>query len=393
MERGTRRVAPERVVKIVVVGGGIVGAAVAATLAERGHAPLLIEQHDPGSAVSGASLACLGTHMIDVEELPALQWSCAAWAAFAASTGDAIEYRRCGQIRFLDHERERAIALRWIERERAAGLAPELLAPADVRAIEPALEGPIVAATWSPADAVVNPFFAVRAYVNRARDAGATVRSGTRVDAIEVAGERVVAVRAGAERIACDAVVIAAGPWTADLARTAGVDVPIAPRKAQCLVSERVAPVIRTVVGACRDDGGVDSGYTQIQQAQSGAILFNTVLGAGASAAGSRDAVPEIDRVFLRDSVATLLRLFPRLAGIALLRSWVRYEAVTPDDRFLIGRIGPAGLLLAAGDGGTGFVRAPAIGRIVADLLDDVPAPFRTDLYDPLRFAPHGAIA
>jgi sarcosine oxidase subunit beta len=387
------RRARERLVTTVVVGGGIVGAAVAATLAERGHAVHVIEQSDPGGAVSGASLACLGTHMIDVDELPALQWACEAWAAFAEATGNAFEYRVCGQIRFLERERERAIALRWIARECAAGLRPELLEPAAIRAIEPALDGPILAATWSPGDAVVNPFLAVRAYVNRARAAGAMISSGTRVTAIETTRDRVVAVRAGSERIACDVAVIAAGPWTAPLARTAGVDVPIVPRKAQCLVTERVAPAIRTVVGACRDDGGVDAGYTQIQQAQSGAILFNTVLGANASPAGSYDAIPEIDRVFLRDSVATLLRLFPRFADIALLRSWVRYEAVTPDDRFLIGRSGPDGLLLAAGDGGTGFVRAPAIGRIIADLLDGTPAPFRTDLYDPLRFAPDRAIA
>jgi len=378
---------------VVVVGSGIVGAAVASALARRGHAVRVIEQNAPGSAVSGGSLACVGTHMIDAEEIPALRWACDAWADFAAETGNAMEYRRCGQIRFLDHEHERATARHWIARERDAGLRPALLEPAEIRAIEPALEGPIVAATWSPDDAVVNPFFAVRTFLADARAHGALVHSGTTVSAIDVAGERVIGVRAGSERIAGDAVVLATGPWTAPLARTAGVDLPIVPRKAQCCATVSVAPTIRTVVGACRDDGGVHSGYTQIQQVASGQILFNTVLGAGVSATGSYDAIPEIDRAFLRDSVATLLRLFPRLAGIELLRSWVRYEAVTPDDRFLIGRAGPAGLFLAAGDGGTGFVRAPAIGRVIADLLDDAPAPFRTDLYDPLRFTSRPAVA
>jgi sarcosine oxidase subunit beta len=378
---------------IVIVGSGIVGAAVASALARRGHAVRVIEQHAPGSAVSGGSLACLGTHMIDAEELPALRWACEAWAAFAATNGAAIEYRRCGQLRFLEHERERTTARWWIARERDAGLRPELLEPAGARAIEPALDGPIVAATWSPDDAVVNPFFAVRAFLADARAHGAELRSESPVTAIELAGERVAGVRCGGDRIACDAVVLATGPWTAALARTAGVDVPIVPRKAQCCATVAVAPTIRTVVGACRDDGGVDAGYTQIQQVASGQILFNTVLGAGASATGSCDAIPEIDRTFLRDSVATLLRLFPRLAGVELLRSWVRYEAVTPDDRFLVGRIGPAGLFVAAGDGGTGFVRAPAIGRIIADLVDDAPTPFRTDLYDPLRFTAREAIA
>jgi glycine/D-amino acid oxidase-like deaminating enzyme len=50
-------------------------------------------------------------------------------------------------------------------------------------------------------------------------------------------------------------------------------------------------------------------------------------------------------------------------------------------------------LLVAAGDGGTGYVRAPLIARAIADLLDGVASPFRTDLYDPLRFTAPAALA
>jgi len=374
--------------RVVVVGAGIVGAAVASALARRGHGVQLLDQFDPGSAVSGGSLACIGAHMIDELELPALQWAYDAWSTFAESGGYDMEYRRCGQIRFLTLASERASAERWVALERAHGLQTALLEPADVRAIEPALEGPIDAATWSPEACMVNPFLAVRAFVADARAHGAEVRSRAPVSAIETTGDRVVAVRVGAERIACESVVLAAGPWTARIAATAGVALPIVPRKAQCLATVAQPPTIRTIVGACKSEGGVDAGYTQIQQANSGQILFNTVLAGGISAAGGLDAIPEIDRAFLRDSVDTLLRLFPRLRDVELLRSWVRYEAVTPDDRFLIGRAGPGGLLVAAGDGGTGFTRAPAIGRVIADLLDGGPTPFRTDLYDPLRFAP-----
>ena len=374
---------------VVVVGAGIVGAAVASALARGGHAVRVLERRDPGSAVSGGSLACIGAHMIDEDELPALRWACDAWAAFAHDAGRDMEYRRCGQIRFLAHASERAVATHWVELERRAGLQTALLEPDDVRALEPALTGPIVAATWAPESVVVNPFLAVRAFVNDARAHGATFRANAPVSGIDVAHDRVTGVRVGDERIACDAVVLAGGPWTARTARAAGVELPIVPRKAQCLATVARPATIRTVVGACKADGGVDAGYTQIQQTESGQILFNTVLAGGteASASGGLEAPPEIDRAFLRDSVATLLRLFPSLREVELLRSWVRYEAVTPDDRFLIGRTGIDGLLVAAGDGGTGFTRAPAIGRAIADVLDETPSPFRTDLYDPMRFA------
>ncbi len=374
----------------IVVGAGVVGAAVAATLGRSGRRVIILEQGVPGGAVSGASLACIGTHMMDEDELPMLTWCCEAWAELARRA-PRFEYSRCGQLRFLKSEGERASAESWIEIERNAGLRPELLAPDAVRAIEPELTGPIVAATWSPDSAVVNPFLAVRTLLDAARAGAAEIVSGATVTALVTRGDRIAGVETSLGRFEAGIVVLAGGPWTQRLAGTAGVELPIVPRKAQCLASVATRPVIRTVVGACKAEGGVDAGYTQIQQAASGQVLFNTVLEGGVTATGSPDVVPEVDRAFVRDSVETLLFLFPGLAHLDLLRSWVRYEAVTPDDRFLTGAIGPDGLFVAAGDGGTGFVRSVGMGRIIADRIDGRLPPFRDDLYAPDRFAARAA--
>ncbi len=368
---------------IAVVGAGIVGAAVAAALATDGHRVAVFEQGEPGGGVSGGSLACLTAHMIDVEELELLSWCCDAWRTEGES---GIEYRACGQLRFFFTPVERASAERWVEVERGHGLRRELLDRNAVRAIEPRLEGPVAGATWSPDDATVNPFLAVRAYLARARAHGATIHTRTPVRAVTTRGNAVSGIRTDDATFDAQAVVVAGGPWTAALLASVGVSLPIVARKAQCLATTAQPPTIRTVVGACKADGGVDDGYTQIQQSEHGQILFNTVLGAARDDA-SPEAVPEIDRPFMRSSVEMLLRLFPSLREVPVLRSWVRYEAVTPDDRFAIGRAGPDGLIVAAGDAGTGFVRAPAIGRIIADLFAERTSPFPTSLYDPARFA------
>jgi sarcosine oxidase subunit beta len=376
----------------VVVGGGIVGLAIARAMAREGLAVALVEQGDLGGAVTGASLACIGTHMIDREELPLLLWARDAWAGLEAETGRGFEHRRCGQLRFLLDERDRPVAQAWIAAERAHGLAPRLLEPAEVRALEPLLEGPIVAATWSPEDAVVNPFLAARALAVDAVRHGARILARTPASRVVERGGRVVGVETPGGLLEARHVVLAAGPWTARLAAGLGVALPTRPRKAQCLATVAVPPgTIRRVVGACEAAAGVQAGYTQIQQAASGQVLFNTVLAGGLAEDGAleRPALP--DCRFVADSIAMLLRLFPRLRGVALLRSWVRFESVNPDDRFAIGEIGPEGLLVAAGCSGTGFVRAPAIGRIVADRVLGRPAPFATGLYDPARFHPAAA--
>ncbi len=374
----------------IVVGAGVVGAAVAAALAADGRRVTVLEQGVPGGAVSGASLACIGTHMMDEEELPLLAWCCDAWSALSEKA-PRFEYSRSGQLRFLKHDGERRSAETWIGIERAAGLSPELLEPEAVRRIEPELTGPIVAATWSPNSATVNPFLAVRTLIDAARADGATIVAGAAATRLVTSGGAITGVETALGRFEAPLVVIAGGPWTQTLAATAGVDLPIVPRKAQCLATVATRPVIRTVVGACKAEGGVDAGYTQIQQAASGQVLFNTVLEGGVTAAGVRDAVPEVDRAFVHDSVDTLLFLFPRLAALDLLRSWVRYEAVTPDDRFLTGAAGPDGLFIAAGDGGTGFVRSLGMARIIADRIAGRQPPFRDDIYRPDRFAERAA--
>ncbi len=376
---------------VAVVGGGIVGAAIARELALRGRRTMLIEQGDFGGAVTGASLACLGTHMNSKAELAILSWSCAAWAELAAALPEAMDYRRCGQIRYIARTEDLAVAQDWIEAERQAGLDPELLQPAELRRIEPLLTGPVVAGTWSPGAAVVTPFLAVRALLADGVRHGLELRSHQPVRAVVWQGDRVAGVVTDRGAIESGAVVLAAGPWTARLAAQAGLDVPILPRRAQCLATVAVPPAIRTVVGACESAGGVMAGYTQIQQAVSGQVLFNTVLGGGVSARGAEDHVPEVDPVFVCNSIRTLLWLFPALAGTDLLRSWMRYEAVTPDDRFIVGATAVPGLLIAAGDGGTGFGRAPAIARVIADVLDGGAPPFDASLWSPARFTAKAA--
>jgi len=372
---------------IVVAGAGISGAATALMLAERGFAVTVLDRASAGTAVSGASLACLGTHMSSEIEIGQLIWATRRWAEWDARFAGAFHYRRCGQIRFIDHEADIAVAEKWIAFERAAGLAPELLSRERLRAIEPALTGPLVAASWSPSDALVNPFLAVRCLLKAAGTAGARYRGHCPVEAIETAGDRVTGVVTPQGRIAADAVVVAGGPWTAELVAGLGVDLPILPRRAQCLATVRQPPTIRGVVGGCKSDhGGVDAGYTQIQQSEAGQVLFNTVLAGGLSAPGAQHHVPEVDRRFVLDSIATLTRLFPALAGVELLRSWVRYEAVTPDDRFIVGPVGPAGLWVAAGDNGTGFCRAPVIGDVIAAGIAGETCAIDAGPYDPGRF-------
>ena len=373
---------------VIVVGAGIVGAAVARELSLAGHQVTVLEKGSAGGAVSGASLACIGSHMIDFDELPLLSWSCRAWAEFAKKSSTNFEYRRCGQIRFIEREEDIAITKSIVEAERENGASSVFVDRETVHRIEPNLTGPILAASHDPDAAMVNPFQAVRALLLEAKENGARIRTHKPVEMIETRNGRVCGVVSDGETIRADNIVLACGPWTATLAQSCGLNLAILPRKAQCLATVAMpANTIRNVISSCEASGGVDAGYTQIQQTFSGQILFNTVLAGGLSKQGAQNNIPEVDADFVADSIETLLRLFPILQSTQLLRSWVRFEAVTPDDRFFIGPLEPKGLFVAAGDSGTGFTRAPAIGRLIKEVLSDEVTSFRTDIYAPDRFS------
>lgn len=371
---------------VVVVGGGIVGAAVARQLALDGLKPVLLERGAFGGAVSGASLACLGTHMHNIDELGALVETCSMWKDLAEELGNPFEYNHCGQLRFIMSEADISVAERWIAEERAFGLPPQLLSAQEVRDIEPLLTGPIVGASYSPGDATVNPFLAVRAFLADGRRHGVAAFHSVPVTGLLEDGDAITGVETASGSISAPHVVLAAGPWSGRIAADGGIEVPVRSRQAQCLASVRQPPSLRTVIGACESVGGVESGYTQIQQAISGQILFNTVVSPGATQPDREDCINEVPLGFVRDSIRTLSTLFPSLADILLLRSWVRFEAVTPDDRFLTGALPRPGLMIAAGDNGSGFCRAPIMAALISRLVRGMDTGPFAALYAPSRF-------
>jgi glycine/D-amino acid oxidase-like deaminating enzyme len=378
----------------IIIGAGIVGCAIAYEMTRSGLRVALLERGDIGGAVTGGSLACIGTHMRARDELPLLIRACARWRELTRELERDFEYAVGGQLRFVREPADLEVARSWVALERSLGLDPTLLDPEAVRERVPALRGPILGASWSPSDATVNPFLACRALVEAATRQGCRVMPGTEVTAVTTADGRVTGVEAGGARLSAPFVVNAAGPWAARVAGLAGCEAAITPRKAQCIATVRLPPTIPCVVGACESAGGIEAGYTQIQQSAQGQILFNTVLAGGVRQEGRQETDRSVERRFILDSVKTLLWLFPGLRDVAMLRSWSAYEAVTPDDRFLIGPVGSLeGFLMAAGDGGSGFNRAPVIAQMLDHFVRGAPFDLPMDPYAPDRFGPAAGAA
>lgn len=379
---------------VVVVGGGILGVATARALALAGMKPLLLEARAFGGAVSGASLAAIGTHMHGLEEYPLLKHAGQLWSDLADALGNPFEYNRQGKLCYILHDEDMAVGQSWVTRERALGADVALLSPQEAREREPLMTGPLIGATWAPDTATVNPFLGLRSVLGLAREAGAVTQANTPVTGLKLQGGRVTGVETSQGQISTPHVVLTGGPWTARLAAMAEITLPIRPRQAQCLASMRQPNgTIRRVISACERAVGVDTGYTQIQQAASGQVLFNTVTAPYDPPEGAQNHIHEVPHGFVLESIDTLLMLFPTLAREPLLRSWVRFEGLTPDSRFLAGSLPPAGLHIAAGDNGSGYCRALMLADYLAELVTGAGGLPRelgaraAQLYAPMRFS------
>jgi glycine/D-amino acid oxidase-like deaminating enzyme len=365
--------------RVVVVGGGVVGCAIAAELAAAGISTTLVEARTIAAGVSGGSLAALVRHFAGPpEELPFVLDSTALWAELAphllAEVGIDVEFDICGHVRLTERDGDDsgdtpAHLERLVDAERAAGLDVSVIEASDIRALLPLVDTRVIRfASWCPGDAKINALLACRALAAAVCRRGGEVVIGEPV--LEIEAKDHWRVTTPSRSFEADAVVLAAGPWTPNL--LARLDEQAAagltPRRAQCCATAALPPVIGPVVS--KASVGIGVGYAQLHQTRHGEILFNTVVPSTDPRLPGGELDATVDLAFLVTSARTLARLFPPLRSVRLLRSWAACESWTPDQRFLIG---PAsahpGLFVAAGDSGTGFLRAPLIARLICDLV------------------------
>lgn len=353
--------------EVLVIGGGVIGCAVALALAERGRSVTVIERGPPGPVGRGpegstAAAGIVGAQLEGLHGDCALSRLCllsrdryASWvAAITERTGHDVELRSAGvSCVALDA----ATALRF-QAEAAwqalAGYRVELLDAAGARAIEPALSADVAGGVRFPDDPRIDPPALVAALRLALERAGVTFRSGQAVARVDVrSGRAAGVVLDNGAAIAGDAVVIAAGSWSPLIGETSLAPDAVRPARGQMIELHVDAPVLRGVVEtpevylSPRDDGRVLVGST--------VELVGFREGATASS--------------VRDLLAAAIRLVPSLHDATLRRTWAGFRPKSHDDVPLIGSVGIEGLVIATGHFRNGVLLAPITGEIVAELL------------------------
>ncbi len=352
---------------VVIIGGGISGAAAAYELARTGASVTLLEQGALASMASGWTLAGVRQSGRHAAELPLARAAVHRWEQLAEELGTDVGYRQGGNLRLARTADEVPIIADLVRDQRAQGLDVSFLDGSEaVRAVAPALSDSIVAASYCPSDGHADPVATVRAFAAAAKRHGAIIRTDTRVTGLDVAAGRVRGVRTDAGAIAADAVVIAAGVHTDELCAPLGLEVPITVRLTGVVQTTPLPPLLRQVLGVANADF---AGRQEID----GRLRMSGSAGEwhwpnDERRLGPEDVLPPAHNVAA--IIARGIAVLPALAGARVARVWAGLLDMTPDGLPVIERVPEIeGLVIAAGFSGHGFCLGPVTGRILCELV------------------------
>lgn len=345
---------------VVVVGGGVIGCAVARRVARNGGTVVVVERGRPGDEASYAAAGMLSPLAEADEPGPFLDLLLRARDGFPAfanalreETGTDVGYRGDGTLFLALREEDEAELAHRFAWQSAAGLEVERLSAEEARRLEPAITPAVRAALRFPGDHQVENRALAPALWAAAARAGAEFRLGSEVVRVVRDGDRIAGVElADGARIDAGAVVLAGGSWAG---RLAGLPrpLPVHPVHGQLLALESVPPLFRHVV---------DSPRCYLVPRSDGRVI----VGATAECIGFRKAVTPGG---LRRLIDGALEVAPALEHAPVAETWAGLRPGTPDGLPILGADpGVAGLFYATGHFRNGILLAPLTGEVVGDL-------------------------
>jgi Glycine/D-amino acid oxidases (deaminating) len=364
---------------VVIIGGGVIGTAIAYYLTQKGIKPTLFERRDICAGTSGACDKAISMQ----SKNPGLHLnlalkSSAMFETLGEELAAELEYHRCGGMIAIENASQMTIMEKFVERQKSYGLPVDILSGDEARRRQPALSPAIIASTYSPADAEVSPLKLTFAFARAARRGGAALYTGTEVRGLLTKNGRVEGVVTNEGSVAADLIVNAAGVFAPVIGRMAGIELPIKPRRGQILVTEPMPPVIRGELWSARyivakhkpemirseDPVAADLGVgLAVGQTPEGTLLVG-----GTREFSGYDTVttPEATTAILRHAV----NILPALGKVHVIRTFAGLRPYTPDGLPILGPVdGVEGLVMAAGHEGDGIALAPITGKMIADYI------------------------
>ncbi|MCC7283194.1 MAG: FAD-binding oxidoreductase [Acetobacteraceae bacterium] len=344
---------------VAVVGGGVMGCSTGLFLARAGRSVVLLERGGLCREASGVNAGTLTMQMTRAALVPYALRAWEFWMDAPGWLGLDVGARVRDGLSVAFTEEEAALLEARATARRAAGAPIELVGGNRAREIEPGLSQRALMAGFCAVDGFASAYLAGRAFSVALRAAGAALREQTEVLGIERRGG-VFRLRTATDEVAAAQLVLAGGVWLEPMAAWFGLRLPVRVLINQLVVTERLAPVMRTQLG-------IASGLLSLKQFENGTVLIGGGWqGIGTRADGRGDA-------FIPENLIGNMRLaaftIPALRRARAVRAWLGLEAKTADDLPVLGPIPGVDDAWIIGCSHSGFTSGPYLGKLLADAL------------------------
>jgi glycine oxidase len=381
---------------VVVVGGGIIGAACAFELASRGVSVTLLERAELAAGASGRNNG-LWITPTDPILLPMARASLARYLEIV--DGSPVPFRLdetpIGLLAVALDEAEMSLGDHAHAPYRAAGVDVESLEPSAVLRLEPSLSRDVLGGWLVAHGHRLAPAALTVALALMAVERGAAVRHHLPARALIEDAGRVAGVVTDDGRIGAREVVVAAGPWTPALLDPIGIPLPITGARGWLVRLDSEAGPLRHLVASAgweeatgRWEDGAVLARTIGDVSASTSTLLHPATDGSLVVGSSRQPVltPEAEDARVPATIVRgAIRVLPALADARVRSAWWGIRPMTPDERPVVGRVAP-GLSVATGHGSEGVILGAGTGQLIAAQLLGEDPPFDAEPFDPGRF-------
>jgi len=351
--------------EVVIIGAGVAGCSIAYNLAREGVDVVIIERNHLAHGASGRCGGIIWAQWYPegTNELMSRvsNMTLNRFANLEDELDTSIEYNLDSSISCIRQGEKDEYDSEILELEKYFDTRPEFLKPEEIKKMAPYIGVDNYESvggylrSGSIANASANPFLTVHELANAARRLGATIYTGTEVKDIIVENGKVEGVRTSKGDIKTNIVVNAAGAWSADVARMAGIKIPTRPHGEDAVVTEPLMPLPYfpgrpETYGRQTKNGQILIGENDFPE-QASSYSTETTL----------DFLPRISEY--------LMKMFPSFSNINIVRHWAGTEDITPDKLPILGKVDEVdGLILSCGFA-SGFCISQAIGEIITDII------------------------
>ena len=362
--------------RVVVIGGGVIGASVTYHLSLAGVPVVLVEKRGMTSGTSGAcsGKVWLGTKKPGIH-LKLAQASLELFEDLIQKYGEVVECEIGGEMLLIEKEEEIEFMQEFVSDQRHSGVDIRLLTKSETHKMQPESSGgKIAGSTYSPKGFALSAISLVYAFTEAAKSNGAEILRNDRVEAIRITAGRIQSVLTSRGEIRTDCVVNAAGVNAPEVGRMVGIEIPIVPLKGEIIITEAVPPVVRVPV--------TEAGYITVkrkpelvrQMSRAGVTCGIAQSIRGNVYIGASKQFVDFDNSSSTDGMVTLaqraIHFFPVLARTQMIRAYAGLRPYTADGLPILGPVPEVeGFIMSTGHGGDGVALSMITGKLIAEFI------------------------